>query len=509
MFSDIKKIFGFSDQVVESDADDELSGYDDLQQRTPYINPFKKPEVEPVAVNGQPTVSVADTSKVTDQTITATAVDTDKVELPDGFLDSVIEIVNANLPKIVKDSIDIDVEKKMLTNAIGEHFRSAMNTVRQKAEQDAIAKWNTERAAFTEKIDTLTAAADESEKRMGEIRQRLHLEEAKRKNLAEQTETLQNRIQTLEAEQEQYMIESKSLQNKMKVMSLHAEDLQTYQEQLKEKDTVIAGLKAKISELGDSLAPLKEQNAKLQEALDDANTGLELATELQKQLEQVDVFKTKKNKEIKQLKEQIEEISGEKDSLTAEVERCKAETARLEKALEDAKKASEQTQKSTIDFNDEDVIDNDIKDAVSETFGIALSTEPESDPKQAPSPASKPVSEPEPKSASELATKPSPAPTPEPVVEPAAIAEPTVADEPFSDVNIEATFEPIASASEPETDYANTTIVSAIDEIDDIDWLMPTPPTPEPPVQIDLTEPEISDKGKSKEQPNMSQMSLF
>ncbi len=558
ILNNIKKAFGFSDGITETDIDNDFSPYGEAPQRTPYINPFKKEEPR-AAENGQ-TARAASTPIATASTATASD---SNFELPNDFLDSIIEIVNANLPQIVKECVDIEAEKKALSQTFGTHFQTAMKSVHQAALDEARVQWEAERTAFNEKIAALGSTIDESERRTGEARQKLQLEEMKRKNATAQADELQKRVLSLEAEHEQYIIENKSLQNKMKVMQVYADDVNTYKEQINERDSLIKELNGKIAAAEKSAANTAAEIEALKNELKDANANLEIAAELEKQLEQVDSFKGKKNAEIKALKDKLDELRSanenlllEKENFTlqmksvtdsnaeltgslaqqkaeyeATINRMKAERdAEVESLTEERDTAqtklseeqsthksdnayyeqkikfleAEQKRKEN-ELNDEikrlsekqpsislSEIDNDIKDAVSETFGINAA-------------------------------------------EPAEPYNNMFANDSYSDDSIDATFEAHAE-EEPVAEDANIEVkekaakteepvaadtaeakVSAIDELDDIDWLMPTPPTPpaEPELTFNPAEDEedatskSSARSKQQEEENTQQMSLF
>lgn len=559
ILNNIKKAFGFSDGITETDIDNDFSPYGEAPQRTPYINPFKKEEPR-AAENGQ-TAKAASTPIATVSTSTTSD---SNFELPNDFLDSIIEIVNANLPQIVKECVDIEAEKKALSQTFGTHFQTAMKSVHQAALDEARVQWEAERTAFNEKIAALGSTIDESERRTGEARQKLQLEEMKRKNATAQADELQKRVLSLEAEHEQYIIENKSLQNKMKVMQVYADDVNTYKEQINERDSLIKELNGKIAAAEKSAADTAAEIEALKNELKDANANLEIAAELEKQLEQVDSFKVKKNAEIKALKDKLDELRSANENLLLEKEnfslqmksvtdsnaeltgslaqqraeyeaainRMKAERdAEVESLSEErdtaqAKLSEEQSthksdnayyeqkikfleaeqKRKENELNDEikrlsekqpsislSEIDNDIKDAVSETFGINAA-------------------------------------------EPAEPYNNMFANDSYSDDSIDATFEAHAE-EEPVAEDANIEVkekaaakteepvaadtagakVSAIDELDDIDWLMPTPPTPpaEPELTFNPAEDEedatskSSARSKQQEEENTQQMSLF
>lgn len=559
ILNNIKKAFGFSDGITETDIDNDFSPYGEAPQRTPYINPFKKEEPR-AAENGQ-TAKAASTPIATVSTSTASD---SNFELPNDFLDSIIEIVNANLPQIVKECVDIEAEKKALSQTFGTHFQTAMKSVHQAALDEARVQWEAERTAFNEKIAALGSTIDESERRTGEARQKLQLEEMKRKNATAQADELQKRVLSLEAEHEQYIIENKSLQNKMKVMQVYADDVNTYKEQINERNSLIKELNGKIAAAEKSAADTAAEIEALKNELKDANANLEIAAELEKQLEQVDSFKGKKNAEIKALKDKLDELRSANENLLLEKEnfslqmksvtdsnaeltgslaqqkaeyeaainRMKAERdAEVESLTEErdtaqAKLSEEQSthksdnayyeqkikfleaeqKRKENELNDEikrlserqpsislSEIDNDIKDAVSETFGIN---------------AAEPAEPYNNMFANDSYSEDSIDATFEAHAEEEPVAE---------DANIEVKEKAAAKTEEPVAADTAGAKVSAIDELDDIDWLMPTPPTPlaEPELTFNPAEDEedatskSSARSKQQEEENTQQMSLF
>lgn len=553
ILNNLRRAFGFSESISESDMEDDFAPYSDSPQRAPYINPFKKENPIMSETKTDKTSSAEHAQPTVQQMSSDTST---KFELPNDFLNSIIEIVNANLPQIVKECVDIEAEKKALSQTFDTHFQTAMSNVHSAALEEAKRQWTSERATLNEKISALTSSIEENVKRTAEIRQRLQVEESKRHSANERADKFEKQVKTLEAEHEQYMIENKSLQNKMKVMQVYADDAQAFKEQVTDRDNLINDLNVKIADSDKLVESARAEINDLKAELAEANSNLEIVHELEKQLEQVDSFKTKKNNEIKSLKEQIEELRGnceklqlEKDNfvlqmksasdsnaeLSSSISELKAEheTAirRLESEyaeaigkitgerdaaisqLEDEKAShksdnsyyeqklkfieAEQKRKET-ELNDEikrlsekkpsialsGDIDEDIKDAVSETFGISTNSL---------SQASEP-----------------------------AVPNEMFDSDSFSDDNIDATFEPheTSAEAEPVAENANievkeqkpTVSVSAIDELDDIDWLMPTPPTPPVEPEPTFIQEEVkTEKAQTQkaEPDNTQQMSLF
>ncbi|MGN1245245.1 MAG: hypothetical protein ACI4UN_01300 [Muribaculaceae bacterium] len=393
----LKNAFGFSDNPNSNDIDDELS-YDDQDKREPYINPFKPAtSIEPV--KPKPIVSQPTELPITPSQVKTPAV---SYELPEGFLTSIIAIVNANLPQIVKDCIDIEAEKKAITQSLGSHFKSAIDDIHQAAVAKANAAWENDRADIAAKLAQATQAADESARRADEAKQKCQVEESKRKALKEQAASLEQRVHTLEAEHEQYVIENKSLLNKMKVMQVYADDAATYKDLAEQNEKALAALRTEIEakqkeiddakalanqamhdateasrqakdaidaakkELDDAHAEIenvkldaaiaREETAKskaeleaknteieaLKAELAEANTNLELMAEIERQLQHLEDFKAQKNSETKELTTKIQDLQAHNESITATAQANAAECAKLKEELQAAKSEAEQ-----------------------------------------------------------------------------------------------------------------------------------------------------------------------
>lgn len=535
MLKKLKKALGF-DTMSEPD-EEEYTPYGDSSQRKPYINPFKKEE------------SVADDVKPDEKSDTIVAespvsVATDSTyELPDDFLNSIIQIINANLPQIVKDSIDINAEKKALTQTFGAYFNKMIEDVRKSAIVESKSQWDAELKALNQKIATLTETANEYTQKVEEARQKQHLEETKRRAAEERVNELSTTVSTLEAELEQLTIEKKSLLNKFKVMQVHADDAEVYKEQLEERNKLIAELNKKLSEHKASSEEAAAKIDALNQEIADAKAKQDSIADIEKQLEEFNSYKEQKLAEIQSFEAQIEELRKGNENISAqlkdaearnkelndtinsikaehdvaikqleanhadaiksikaeqqntltelekEIEARKAEKSEHEKEIkflnaqfqrreteltDEIKQLSER--KPTIKLNNDGDIDDDIREAVNEVFGL---DEPQSSDSATPAEKAEPV---EPKTATQYMS------------------------EPFSSDNIDAIFDTDTEYTESKVDTKQATI-SAIDDMDTIDWLMPVPP-----VEAEKIVPEIDEEEVAKEIPstdNKQQMSLF
>ena len=394
-FNNLKNAFGFSDNPMSNDIDDELN-YDDQEKREPYINPFKPaPQVETV----KPKLPQAPEPPVAATPLKSTPI---SYELPEAFLTSIIAIVNANLPQIVKDCIDIEAEKKAITQSLGSHFKGAIDDIHKAALAQANAAWDKDRADITAKLSQATQAAEDSSRRADEAKQKCQIEESKRKALKEQAASLEQRVHTLEAEHEQYVIENKSLLNKMKVMQVYADDAATYKDLAEQNEKALAALRSELDtkqkeiddaksladqamhdateasknakeaidaskkELDDArkeiedakldAAVAREETAKgkaeleakvaeidaLKAELAEANINLEMMAEIERRLEHVEEFKAQKNNETKELKAQIQDLQAHNESTAATAQANAAECIRLKEELQATKSEAEQ-----------------------------------------------------------------------------------------------------------------------------------------------------------------------
>lgn len=394
-FNNLKNAFGFSDNPMSNDIDDELN-YDDQEKREPYINPFKPaPQVETV----KPKLPQAPEPPVAATPLKSTPI---SYELPEAFLTSIIAIVNANLPQIVKDCIDIEAEKKAITQSLGSHFKGAIDDIHKAAVTQANAAWDKDRADITAKLSQATQAAEDSSRRADEAKQKCQIEESKRKALKEQAASLEQRVHTLEAEHEQYVIENKSLLNKMKVMQVYADDAATYKDLAEQNEKALAALRSELDtkqkeiddaksladqamhdateasknakeaidaskkELDDArkeiedakldAAVAREETAKgkaeleakvaeidaLKAELAEANINLEMMAEIERRLEHVEEFKAQKNNETKELKAQIQDLQAHNESTAATAQANAAECIRLKEELQATKSEAEQ-----------------------------------------------------------------------------------------------------------------------------------------------------------------------
>lgn len=341
MFKKLSKALGLSGDNADVD-NDEYTPYDDVSARKPYINPFKKEE----------TAETASTKSAGGNTVDMPMPEISKVQgLPVEFLDTVVEIINGNLPQIVKDNLNLESEKESLAKTIEPHFKAVLDSVHDAAVAEAREAWENDVKEVNEKISKLTATAAEQEKRATDARQKLQIEEAKRRALADKGEEQKARIATLEAEKEQYEIENKSLLNKIKVMQVYADDSNTYKEQLNDRDNLITALNAKLTEADQQAKNTAAEIQKIRAELKEATTALEAAAEVEQNLQQAKELEGQYTQEIEQLKDQVDQLNkqleasaaqavADAEKLTADMDALKREQAEQIKSLSESNAAA-------------------------------------------------------------------------------------------------------------------------------------------------------------------------
>ena len=206
--------------------------------------------------------------------------------------------------------------------------------------------------------------------------------EAQRKAVSERCHSLENRVAELEAECEQFSLENKSLVNKIKVAQVHADDAAHYREEaeelrrqiaeLKEKPTAesLAEVEAKWSgevaklqqEIAtkdadiDALAKKAEgtasQLASTREELNEALATLDIANEVQEQVDKLSDQLKARDAKIAAMREQWDkkeaeaarnynEVNNANLDLKLQYDLLKAEVQKLRDTLADAEKDKE------------------------------------------------------------------------------------------------------------------------------------------------------------------------
>ena len=373
-FRKLRAAFGFGDDESEEELNEKFLPYE-AQHRTPYINPFKKEEEEERIMESQGEEDIAVSSGAT---VVKNGVD----ELPIEMYNGVLSIINSTIPTFVRECLDVEAEKRAIAKALGPHIKGAIEKARKQIEENAQRKWDSERAEMSARVEQAELAGKEAAERAEQDRAKVMSADAQRKAVTERCRTLENRVAELEAEREQFDLENKSLINKVKVAQVHADDAAHYREEAEDLRKQIAELKEKSasevnaeaeSRWSDEVARLqqeiaakdadidtltkKEQEtaselAAVREELNEALATLDIANEVQMQVDKLSDQIKARDAKITEMREQwnkkeaeaaksYNEVNNANLDLKLKYDLLKAEAQKLRDAVANADKDKE------------------------------------------------------------------------------------------------------------------------------------------------------------------------
>ena len=374
-FRKLRAAFGFGDDESEEELNEKFFFFF-AQHRTLYINPFKKEEEEERIMESQGEEDIAVSSGAT---VVKNGVD----ELPIEMYNGVLSIINSTIPTFVRECLDVEAEKRAIAKALGPHIKGAIEKARKQIEENAQRKWDSERAEMSARVEQAELAGKEAAERAEQDRAKVMSADAQRKAVTERCRTLENRVAELEAEREQFDLENKSLINKVKVAQVHADDAAHYREEAEDLRKQIAELKEKSasevnaeaeSRWSDEVARLqqeiaakdadidtltkKEQEtatelAAVREELNEALATLDIANEVQMQVDKLSDQIKARDAKITEMREQwnkkeaeaaksYNEVNNANLDLKLKYDLLRAEAQKLRDAVADADKDKEE-----------------------------------------------------------------------------------------------------------------------------------------------------------------------
>ena len=380
-FKKLKAVFGFGDEDSDEELNEKFLPYE-AQHRTPYINPFKKEE----ATNKTMEENIKQGEEQTDAATTTTAAprtaNYELEELPMEMYNGVLAIINSTIPTFVRECLDVEAEKRAIAKALGPHIKNAMLKACRQIEEDARSYWDAERAEMANRIEQAETRGKEAIESAKLAQTKVASAEAQRKAVSERCHSLENRVAELEAECEQFSLENKSLVNKIKVAQVHADDAAHYREEaeelrrqiaeLKEKPTAeslaeveakwsgevaklqqeIATKDADIDALAKKAEETASQLASTREELNEALATLDIANEVQEQVDKLSDQLKARDAKIAAMREQWDkkeaeaarnynEVNNANLDLKLQYDLLKAEAQKLRDTVADAEKDKE------------------------------------------------------------------------------------------------------------------------------------------------------------------------
>ncbi len=252
-----------------------------------------------------------DTSKHDDSIV-------DTAQLTPLIFDGVIKLFNDSFPDFIKNSLDIEAQRRNIYDSLDEGLKAAIEKSIADARSTAGVQWKNERESFRKEIEDLKLQNKTVGDKHSELRQQQLSAERQKRAMKERLTDLENQISAFEAEKEQYELEIKSLLNKLKVSS------------------VIDG----------DTAELKQEIVSLQEQLEEARKS-DKATEMQQLIDSANEQLNRKNEQIAALETQLadatpsEETVSEIEGLKLTNKQLTEQNSMLDDAVKQLKKKEE------------------------------------------------------------------------------------------------------------------------------------------------------------------------
>lgn len=201
---------------------------------------------------------------------------------PDAIFRKVVEIFNESLPPFIKESIDPEKQAKYIHDALDASMKDYITGLDRQADDRMKAKWESDRSTLRREMQDLREKSKKIEDSTTEIKEQKLSAERQKRALSERVHELEKQIDAFTAEKEQYELENKSLVNKLRAISIQEEDSEA--------------LRKDNEALRNELKQLKEKApAPVIPAVD-----------------------KEKLKEIENLKEKVDDLNAQRETLTRE-----------------------------------------------------------------------------------------------------------------------------------------------------------------------------------------------
>lgn len=304
-FKFLKNIFGFSEEDYTSE--------NEQNEHTPYINPFKKEQIQ----------ESQDNSAETEETATTSNEITISKSLNDEVIAKIIDILNSGLPEHIKKFIDIEAERQYVEQTFGKTFEQYVESIKDEIEMQAKSQWQADRINMEQRSAALENKAAELKAKNDELRDRIVSLDRQKASFKEQLTQATNKTATAEAERDQFQLECKSLMNKLKVSSVNEDTLNNLKEENSKLLEESNNAKAEMLKLKNLLDSKTKENSELSDKLkssEENNNGnqAQLIKNLQDEIK-------KQTDEIYSLKVQLNVAKENEESYQDELSRIQRE----------------------------------------------------------------------------------------------------------------------------------------------------------------------------------------
>lgn len=197
----------------------------------------------------------------------------------DAIFERVVSVFNTALPDFLARSVDPLKQRQCLYDALECSMQEYLESLRDAADMQARATWQTEHDRLVAESNALKKKAADLEGAKSEIKDKQLSAERQRRALSERVRDLEEQVLKLEAEKEQYEIENKCMVNKAKasaVLEAEIEDLRSRIGKDAASPIDAGALEAANAKIGD----LEEENSRLREKVDTLSQGAKVKDEV-------------------------------------------------------------------------------------------------------------------------------------------------------------------------------------------------------------------------------------
>lgn len=271
----IKSVFGFSNEDYEIDDNE-------LPQRDATVTPIAQRRQQPAPAHDEPADTPAQAPRQAEPRDDAPRVETDARQgCPEVIFNKVVEIFNESLSPFLRASVDPAKQAKYIHDMLDSSMKEYLEQLDRDADSRMKAKWENGQHTLRREMESLREKTKKIEDTSAEWKEQKLSAERQKRALSERVHDLEKQIDAFQAEKEQYELENKSLVNKLRAMSI--------------QDGDIEALRADNEALRAEVKALKEQSPDAPAALSDSAI-----------------------KEISELKDRVDDLLAQKETLTRE-----------------------------------------------------------------------------------------------------------------------------------------------------------------------------------------------
>lgn len=343
LFKTIKRAFGFSDAELE---EEELEGIDarvtPLRQKLAESSQASSYNPDP-ADPRHGAEPAANSNRQQPSNVAQDGADVLPATMPSAIFETVVRIFNESLPDFLKASVDQNVQRQYLYEALDASMKQYIGNLAADAERACAIRWENERKSLQMQMESLRVKAQkEEEECSGSKKLQLSAERQKRA-LTERVHDLEKQLDTLQAENEQYVLENKSLVNKLRLNSVLSGDSGTDDEtaaKVAEMATALEQANTGNDELQKKVSALEKSVADREAVCADLRKEVERLTDVAERLQEKSREGISLPEEMQQKLAEAMNLLHEKDlavsDATNALENLRAEYENAKKGLSDA-----------------------------------------------------------------------------------------------------------------------------------------------------------------------------